>query len=516
MTIPTPLTHDQMVAIITAGGSVTFGAAVLTRVQDVPTDAEIAAHYVQDEKARYLTENVADTLYAPIGGGGGGGGISSISVYDTGPGAVQVDATTIRFPTGSLANTGDGEVVVQFPAAPDPGTANPMTAAGDMIVGGAPSNVALGTLGATAHVIDTFVGSAALLIDGDDSTFWGANFNPVAGAWAWVDLRASFLVGSARIKQHGPLNGNTFASAWKVQTSPDFTTWTDVPGGTQAIASLDDTLPFTPVNARYWRILATAGGAYNWEICTIALYLGVPGTPIALHVGADNTVLKVDPTTHLPAWATQPAAGMVNPMSSTGDLIYQPPSNVNVALSSLGATISGTSGSGLANVMDGNESSYGALPADLNGYVTIDLQAPVLIGKVHMHVTDLGGWGLSHWKVAYSTDNATYVDVLDRTMLAANETLDLPAAVTARYWRFYNMVGHGWECETIGLLTAVGAPARLPAGADNSTLMIDPTTHLPTWVPQAAGVADSGADATTTATLNALLAALRAAKVIAP
>lgn len=81
---------------------------------------------------------------------------------------------------------------------------NPMTAAGDMIVGDIDqvTNLATLALGAVATVSSSYHGSpATAAIDENDATRWDSA-SPVAGQWLQVDLGAAKAVGGFRLYQY--------------------------------------------------------------------------------------------------------------------------------------------------------------------------------------------------------------------------------------------------------------------------------------------------------------------------
>lgn len=195
------------------------------------------------------------------------------------------------------------------------------------------------------------------------------------------------------------------------------------------------------------------------------------------------------------AIARENLGAMANPMTSTGDLIYQPPSNTNVALSSLGAvaSASGSDPTSLpAKLIDGvdtNAASWaGVAPSPIGTWIKVDLGTPQLIGSMRLHQEPAGSWGqyrIQHYTIESSLDNSSW-DVLEASHDAASvgdETFTLASGpVTARYFRLtsLDLASAQWGVWTWEIRTAPGAAARLPSGTAGQILTI--VGVIPTWV----------------------------------
>jgi hypothetical protein len=241
-------------------------------------------------------------------------------VYDPGTGTVpgatlpslggdltgRIDAATVvglqTRPVSSIAPT-EGQVPVWDGSAWVPGA--PGDASGLILDYSSLVNEALAGSGASASASSFYPGvsgftspqPASYLIDNSEITFWETNwgvsggpFNPVNGAWAKVDLGSAKAITYFRV---GILPSNG-PPTWKLQSSPDNSTWTDRFSGTGD----DDTgivvIAGGPITARYWRVLATSenglypGAPVPWLIRTFALYSGTPVSAAPGHAIQDE------------------------------------------------------------------------------------------------------------------------------------------------------------------------------------------------------------------------------------
>ena len=186
------------------------------------------------------------------------------------------------------------------------GLTNPMTAAGDLIVGAASglTNEATPALGAVATSHSQYQGYApSYIIDGSDATM-GHTQNPATGKWYVIDLATAKAISVFRVLQDNVSGTYTYT----LQSSTDNSAWTDraiVAPATATSGSLHDTGQITlaaVISARYWRIFGTALGGNGWGVFAFELLSGQPaGTPAALPIGADDAILKV--VSGVPTWA---------------------------------------------------------------------------------------------------------------------------------------------------------------------------------------------------------------------
>lgn len=108
-------------------------------------------------------------------------------------------------------------------------------------------------------------------VDGNDTTKW-SSIKPVPANWLMVDLGGPFLIDRFRMFQ--ATHSDWKASAYTVQSADSGTgPWTDRHLYAAAAPSDSGVVAFAsgPATARYWRILANAGGGNGWEVYTFAL-----------------------------------------------------------------------------------------------------------------------------------------------------------------------------------------------------------------------------------------------------
>jgi hypothetical protein len=95
--------------------------------------------------------------------------------------------------------------------------------------------------------------SAALACDGDDGTSWeSAAFDP---QWLQVDLLTAQIIGKVELDW-----GADYGLSYRIQVSPDGTTWRDV-AGTDHGHGGHEALFFAPVTARYVRVYGNQSAA---------------------------------------------------------------------------------------------------------------------------------------------------------------------------------------------------------------------------------------------------------------
>ena len=116
-------------------------------------------------------------------------------------------------------------------------------------------------------------------VDGDTATRW-ASAEGIDPQWIRIDLGATHTVSRVRLNWEA-----AYATAYRVQTSPDGSTWTDVHSTTSGDGGIDD----LTVNGsgRYVRMYGTQRGTpYGYSLWEMEVY-GAPtgggggGTPVA-------------------------------------------------------------------------------------------------------------------------------------------------------------------------------------------------------------------------------------------
>ena len=131
--------------------------------------------------------------------------------------------------------------------------------------------------GGSPAVSSSFAGSAYDPFDGNDATVWVSNDNNLSGnTWARVFLGGVVPpIYSIRVKNV------TYTNGWKVQSSPDASTWTDRMTG----SGPNDTTTIlgAPVTEPYWRVVYISGSSGN-GLATFSLF-GAPqvlGAPVVV------------------------------------------------------------------------------------------------------------------------------------------------------------------------------------------------------------------------------------------
>jgi len=117
--------------------------------------------------------------------------------------------------------------------------------------GGSTNNLALNQT-ATASTIWSATYDATKGVDGDTASRWSAASGQTANQWLLVDFGSATTYDSVVIKEISFQR----VTAFKIQSSTDGTTFTDLASGTTIGAAL--TVPFTAVSARYVRLFVTS------------------------------------------------------------------------------------------------------------------------------------------------------------------------------------------------------------------------------------------------------------------
>ncbi|MGO4494795.1 discoidin domain-containing protein [Paenibacillus sp. 2RAB27] len=183
------------------------------------------------------TDNVGVTEYNVYRDGTLVGSSTSPSYSDTGLSASTAYSYTVRAE----------DAAANLSAASN--TANATTQSG----GG---NLALGkTYNASTIWSATYPGANAF--DGSSATRWSASSGSLNNQWVSVDLGAATSFNQVVIKEI------TFqrVTAFKLQSSSDGTTYTDIAGTSGTTIGASKTINFTGVNARYLRLYVTTASA---------------------------------------------------------------------------------------------------------------------------------------------------------------------------------------------------------------------------------------------------------------
>jgi subtilisin family serine protease len=124
---------------------------------------------------------------------------------------------------------------------------------------------------------DAHAGSYA--VDGDPATFWktarAKGKNKLPSEWISVDLGGDITIGQVILGW-----SDNFATSYEIQVSSDNNAWSYVYGTTAGDGGTD-TISFSPVTARYLRLVSTAwssGSLRNW-LQELEIYPGDGGPP---------------------------------------------------------------------------------------------------------------------------------------------------------------------------------------------------------------------------------------------
>ena len=121
----------------------------------------------------------------------------------------------------------------------------------------------------TASSVQEADTAASNVTDGNDSTRWSSNF--ADPQWVVVDLGKSVTIDHVKL-----LWEDAYASAYSVQVSTDYRTWTDVYHTVDGIGGLE-TIKFAPAAARYVRIFGTKRATeFGYSLFSVEVY--APGT----------------------------------------------------------------------------------------------------------------------------------------------------------------------------------------------------------------------------------------------
>ncbi len=136
---------------------------------------------------------------------------------------------------------------------------------------GTPTDVALNKT-ATVSGSESASYPASYAVDGNSTTRWASA--RTTAEWLQVDLGATYALSQVQIRW-----GNGYASGYKIQLSPDGTTWTDAYATTVGAGGTENMTISGP--ARYIKLQETAGGPYaNMSVFDFNVYGVTPSAPV--------------------------------------------------------------------------------------------------------------------------------------------------------------------------------------------------------------------------------------------
>ncbi|MBD0707084.1 MULTISPECIES: glycosyl hydrolase family 8 [unclassified Streptomyces] len=144
----------------------------------------------------------------------------------------------------------------------------------------------------TASSVETSAFGAGLAVDGDTATRW-ASLEGVDPQWIRVDLGANHTISRVKLDWE-----DAYGKTYRIQTSADGTTWTDVYSTSTGDGAVDDLA--VSGSGRYVRMYGTGRGTpYGYSLWEFEVY-GAPGGT----GGGGNTGTAVPFGSHLKPYAT--------------------------------------------------------------------------------------------------------------------------------------------------------------------------------------------------------------------
>ncbi|WP_164716281.1 discoidin domain-containing protein [Paenibacillus whitsoniae] len=179
-------------------------------------------------------------------------GVTGYDVYRGGT-LVGSAASTSYSDTGLAASTAYSYTIKARDAAGNSSAASSTTSATTLAAGG---NAALGKAYSASTTWSTSY-PAANAFDGDTATRWSASSGSTANQWISVDLGSAMAVNQVIVKE------TTYqrVTSYKLQSSSDGSTFTDIPGTSGTTLGASKTISFSPVTMRYVRLYVSTASA---------------------------------------------------------------------------------------------------------------------------------------------------------------------------------------------------------------------------------------------------------------
>ncbi|MCE9671587.1 discoidin domain-containing protein [Myxococcus stipitatus] len=278
-------------------------------------------------------------------------------------------------------------------------------------------NLALNRPTVTSSAQDTLTGNYA--VDGDGGTRWGSAFT--ANEWLYVDLGASTSIGRVVLTWE-----TAYAIGYRVQTSPDAATWTDIRVVTDGDGGTDD-LTVTGTG-RYVRILCTQRGAvdYGYSLWELAIYAGA---------------------------------------STSGDLAKGRPATASSVESNAAHLAPGYA-------VDGDSTTRWSSTAADDQWLRVDLGASQALGKVAL---DWEGAYASNYVIEGSTNDTTWTALAPNVNDGAPGRREVTVSGSARYVRVRAITrgtGYGISLWSFEVYAPGGGPQEPPPQKDNQTVKL--------------------------------------------
>ncbi|EFM10086.1 coagulation factor 5/8 type domain protein [Paenibacillus curdlanolyticus YK9] len=238
--------------------------------------------------------------------------------------------------------------------------------------------------------------AASLAVDGNTGSRWSSAWGS-DGQWMYIDLGANATIDRVKIQWEG-----AFATGYKIQTSNDEATWTDIYSTTTGDGGIDDVT--VSGTGRFVRVLGTARSlaAYGISIFEFEVY----GTG-----GVNQPPVQYGPNVALNKPVT---------VSSYEQSGYLPP----------GATLK-------ENAVDGNSSTRWGSNATDNEWIYVDLGNTRTIGRIVLNWESYGR--VFDLQVS---NNATDWTTVYREIHGSGGKQDIPVYASGRYVRMKG-IGRG-------------------------------------------------------------------------
>ena len=265
----------------------------------------------------------------------------------------------------------------------------------------------------------------AYVNDEDEDTRWASASVAADQHWVYIDLGEAMSVGAVAVKWEA-----AYSASYKIQSSPDGSTWADRATGLVGAAGWKIT-EFTAYSARYWRIFSVSTGVGTNPYNHISIY----EFEIYLNFDAPTMVLKKKE-----AWSCS-VKRFTGTIRVGSRVIPRPPILQSFALSPP-ATRTGTATcSGLwseeflcSYINDENEATRWASNSDTAAehWAYIDLGEALTVECIRVL------WEAAYsasYKIQSSPDAAEWTDVLTGLVGAAGWKEHGFMPTSARYWR---------------------------------------------------------------------------------
>ncbi|MFI6325561.1 chitosanase [Nonomuraea sp. NPDC050556] len=283
---------------------------------------------------------------------------------------------------------------------------------------------------------------ASKAVDGNTTTRW-SSAEGVDPQWIRVDLGASATVSRINLKWEA-----AYGKAYKIQTSADGSSWTDVYSTTSGDGGTDDLA--VSGSGRYIRLYGTARGtAYGYSLYEFQVY-GSSG-------GSTPSPTPTSTPTPTPT---------VSPTSQPGGVISQ----------GKPATASSTEGSGFeaGKAVDGSTTTRWSSAEGVDPqWIRVDLGSSATISRVKL------SWEAAYgkaYKIQTSADGSSWTDVYSTTS-GDGGTDDLTVSGSGRYVRLYGTArgtAYGYSLYEFQVYGAGGStPSPSPTPTTTPTSGVD-------------------------------------------